>query len=139
MMCEASLVILGLLLFAWARESRRMVCLIFIGVVTMTLIFPSPSYAQFGLIGGIQNVLNLINGTLRGVLNSIGAVMTAIQSLHQQIVWPIQLIQQARSAIDSLISQSRGVVQNIYRAPVHSATLPLPVDLEAIMRNQQTN
>jgi hypothetical protein len=38
-----------------------------------------------------------------------------------------------------LLSQSRGALQNIYSSPVRSATLPVPVDLETIMRNQQTN
>jgi hypothetical protein len=139
MICQLFFVVIGLLLFAWARKSRRIACLVLIGVLTVTLMFPSPTYAQFGLIGGIQNLLNLINGTIRETLNSIGSVMTAIQNLHQQIVWPVQLIQRARSSIDSLISQSRGVLQNIYGSSVRSANLPVPVALETIIRNQQTN
>jgi hypothetical protein len=139
MICEVSLIIIGALSLAGARQPRRTMCCFLIGALTMTLIFPSSSYAQFGLIGGIQNLLNLIDGTIRETLNSIGSVMTAIRNLHQQIVWPVQLIQRARSSIDSLISQSRGELQNVYRAPVRSATLPAPVDLEAVMRNQQTN
>src|SRR5213083_703861 len=48
-------------------------------------------------------------------------------------------MERARSSIASLISQSRGALQNVYGAPVRSATLPVPVDLETTMRNQQTN
>jgi hypothetical protein len=38
-----------------------------------------------------------------------------------------------------LIAQFRGLVQSIYAAPVLSATLPVPANLEAIIRSRQTN
>ena len=139
MICWGFFVIAGLLLFACFKQSRRFVCLILIGVLTTTLVFPITSYAQFGLIGGIQNLLNLINGTIRQTLNSIGSATTALQNLHQQIVWPVQLIQQARSTIGSLIGQSRGMLQNLYRIPVQSAILSLPIGLETLMRNGQSD
>src|SRR5262249_49313343 len=59
-------------------------------------------------------------------------------ALHQQIVWPTQLINRARNAVTSLISQFRGTMASIYRMPVSSATLPNPVGLDAIIRNRQT-
>src|SRR5205823_862748 len=96
-------------------------------------------YAQLGLLGGIQNIINIINGAIRSALNTIGAVARAIDGLHQQIVWPVQLINQARSTIESLIEQFRDVLQSISAAPVISATLPVPVGLEATIRNRQTN
>ena len=139
MICWAFFAIPALLLFAWFRGSRRLVCLTLAGVLTISLIFPNAAYAQFGLIGGIQNLLNLINGTIRQALSGIGAVTAALQNLHQQIVWPVQLIQRARSTIGFLSAQYRTVLQNLYRIRVHSATLPVPVDLEAVMRNGQTD
>jgi hypothetical protein len=51
----------------------------------------------------------------------------------------VQLINQARSTIASLIAQFRGLLGAIYAAPVISATLPAPASLEAIIRNRQTN
>jgi hypothetical protein len=65
--------------------------------------------------------------------------MQAIQSLHEQIVWPVRLIQQAREALARLISQTRGSLEEVFNSPVQSATLPGPSDLEARIRSGQTN
>ena len=131
--------IFATVLFRWARNWRRVVGVTLIATLTAGMVFPPPVYAQFGLLGGIQNILNIINGAIRSVLNTIGAVSQSLEALHQQIVWPVQLINRARSAIASLIAQFRGVMQSIYSAPVSSATLPTPAGLEAIIRNRQTN
>jgi hypothetical protein len=139
MTCWAFFLIAGLLLLAWVKESRRFVCFILVGVLAATLIFPTPSFAQFGFLGGIQNLLNVINGTIRQALNVVGAVTAALQNLQQQIVWPAHLIQQARATINSLITQSRRILQSIYHLPLHAATLPVTTDLEVVMRNGRTD
>ena len=130
-------IIIGLT-FRWVSSWRRIVGLTLIATLTLSMVLPSPAYAQFGLLGGIENILNIINGAIRSALNTIRAVSGAIDALHQQIVWPVQLINQARSAIASLIAQSRGLLESIYAAPVTSATLPVPARLEEIVRNRQT-
>jgi hypothetical protein len=109
-----------------------------IATVTVGMVFPPPAYAQLGLLGGIQNILNIINGAIRSVLNTIGTISRSMEALHQQIVWPAQLIDGARNAITSLIAQFRGTMDSIYRVPVSSATLPNPSGLETIIRNRQT-
>jgi hypothetical protein len=127
------------LFLAWVRQSHRILGLTLIGVLIITLIVPASAYAQFGILGGIQNLLNLINGSIHGILNGIGTVMQAIQSLHEQIVWPVRLIRQAREALANLIPQTRGALDEVFNTPVRSATLPVPSDLEARIRNGQTN
>jgi hypothetical protein len=131
--------IFATVLFRWARSWRRVVGVTLIATLTAGMVFPPPVYAQFGIIGAIQNILNIINGAIRNALNTIGAVSQSLQALHQQIIWPVQLINRARSAIASLIAQFHGVMQSIHSAPVSSATLPVPVGLEVIIRNRQTN
>lgn len=132
------LVVVGLA-FRWANNWRRIVTMALIVTLSVSMVFPPTANAQFGLLGGIQNIINIINGAIRSVLNTISAVSSAIEALHQQIVWPVQLINQARSTIASLITQFRGLLRSIYAAPVISATLPAPASLEAIIRNRQTN
>jgi hypothetical protein len=133
------LAVFATVLFGWARSWRRIVGVTLIAALTAGVAFPPPVYAQFGLLGGIQNIINIINGAIGSALNAISAVSRALDDLHQQTVWPIQLINRARSAISALIAQFRGVTHLIYIAPVSSATLPTPVGLEAIVRNRQTN
>ncbi|HYR44878.1 MAG TPA: hypothetical protein VER98_17735 [Terriglobia bacterium] len=127
-----------MVLFRWARSWRRVVGVTLIATLMAGMVFPPPVYAQFGIIGAIQNILNIINGAIRNALNTIGAVSQSLQALHQQIIWPVQLVNRARSSIASLIAQFRGVMQSIYVAPVSSATLPTAAGLEGIIRNRQT-
>jgi hypothetical protein len=127
------------LVLRWVNSWRRAVGIALIVTFLVSMVFPPTAYAQFGLLGGIQNIINIINGAIRSALNAIGAVSRAIEALHQQIVWPVQLINQARNTIGSLIAQFRGLLQSIYMAPVVSATLPVPASLEVIIRNHQTN
>ncbi len=122
-----------------AYSCRSVVGAILIAVLVAGLILPTPVYGQFGLLGGIQNILNIINGAIQSALNLLGAVSQSLQALYQQIVWPVQLIDQARNAITDLINQFRGTMQSIYTAAISSATLPAPITLESIIRNRQTN
>src|SRR5437016_5967381 len=131
--------ICGWILFRYSKRWQRIVGVVLLATVTLGLIFPPPAYAQFGLLESIQNILNVINGAIRSTLNLIGSTSQSLQGRYQQIVWPVQLIDQARNAIASWITQFRAVLKAIYRAPVNSATLPAPAGLEAIMRNRQTN
>jgi hypothetical protein len=124
------------ILFRWAGTWRRVVGMTLITAITVGMVFPAPAYAQFGFIGGI---LDIINGGIRTVLNTIATVSRSLEALQQEIVWPVQLINRARNAVASLIAQFRGVMDSIYRVPVGSATLPTPAGLDAIIRNRQTN
>lgn len=131
--------ICGWILFRYTHRWQRILIVVLVGTVTLGLVFPPPAYGQFGLIGSIQNILNVINGAIRSALNVIATTSQSVQARYQQIVWPVQRIDEARNAIASLITQFRAVMQSIYRVPVNSATLPAPAGLEAIMRNRQTN
>ena len=139
MSCGIFAGLLASLIVACAMNSRRIISLVLIGVLAVTLVFPASSYAQFGILGGIQNLLNLINDTIRQALDSIGAITGTLQGLQQQFVWPVALIQEARGTITNLIGRFRSVLQRINTMSVRSATLPLTTSLEAIERNHQTN
>ena len=132
-------VICGWIPFRHTSSWRRVVGVTLVATVAINVVFPLPAYAQLGLLESIQNILNIINGGIRSALNTIGAVSRSLEAFEQQIVWPVQLINRARSAIASLIAQFRGKMDSIYRFPVGSATLPTPAGLEAIIRNRQTN
>jgi hypothetical protein len=58
-----------------------------------------------------------------------------MQRLYQQTVWPIPLIQRARATIDSLVVHFRSLLRAVEGVPIGSATLPVPVTLEATVRN----
>jgi hypothetical protein len=56
-------------------------------------------------------------------------------NLWEKVVYPINLINQARMLVNQLVAQFRGLIAAIDNVNVRSATLPNPSALELIMRN----
>jgi hypothetical protein len=139
MICWLLFLVPVLVALVWIRFSRKVGTVTLIGMLAFTLVFPVSSYAQIGLIGGVQNLLNLINGSIRETLTELGNIVGTIDRLQQEVVWPVQLVQQARATVGSLVSRFRNPVRTIHMIPVHSATLPVPGSLERVIRNRQTN
>ena len=131
--------VLALTLFRWGTNWRRVVGLTLVGAITVTLVFPAPVFAQFGVIGAIRNVLNIINGAIRAALDAIDRVSVALNTLYQEAIWPLRLINRARAAITDLIADFRGQIAEVYMTPVNSATLPNPGSLEGIIQNHQVS
>lgn len=132
------------LVFTWlvltANNRRRVVAVAVAGVLVSTLVIAPPTAeAQGGLIQVIQAVLNVINGVIQTALNAINTVRTAISNLYQNLIWPVQLINQARAQVLQMISQYRNLMASILSINLSSATLPNPQSLENVMRDHQVN
>jgi hypothetical protein len=139
MMRVLFLIVFTFTVFRWAKTWRRVVALTLVAGIASALLFPPPVSAQFGLIGGIQNIISLINGGIRSALSAIGAAMRAVDALYQDVVWPVELIDRARNAIAALIAEFRGLLQSLHDVRTSSATLPEPIDLEAVLSNRRTD
>jgi hypothetical protein len=123
-----------------AKSRRGVVAVTVAGVLVSTLVIAPPAAeAQGGLIQAIQAVLNVINGVIQSALNAINTVRTAISNLYQNLIWPVQLINQARAQVQQMISQYRNLMAGILSIKVNSATLPTPQSLESLMRDHQVN
>ena len=120
------------------QNRRRLVAVTLAGVMVVTLVgAPQPAQAQLGIPGAIQAVLNVINGVIQTALAAINTVRTAVNNLQQLVVWPQQLINQARAQVTQMIGQYRNPMSNIFKIQLNSATLPAPQTLEAIIRDHQ--
>jgi len=127
-------------LIVTANSRRRLVTVAVAGVLVSTLVIAPPAaQAQGGLIGAIEAVLNVINGVIQTALNAINTVRTAISNLYQNLIWPVQLINQARAQVQQMISQYRSLMAGILSIQLNSATLPTPQSLENVMRDHQVN
>ncbi len=121
-------------------NQRRLVAATLTGVMVVTLVgAPQPALAQLGLLGAIQAVLNVINGVIKTALTTINSVRTAVNKLQQLVVWPQQLINQARAQVTRMIGQYRNLMSNLFHIKLNSATLPNPQALEAVARDHQVN
>ncbi len=132
------------LTFTWfmvsANSPRRVLTVTVAGVLIVTLLMAPPlAEAQGGLIQAIQAVLNVINGIVKNVLAAINTARAAINNLYQNLIWPVQLINQARAQITQMINQYRAIMANILNMSLSSATLPTPQSMETLMRDHRVN
>jgi hypothetical protein len=125
-----------------------------VGLLVMVLLIPQPAFAQLGGLSGLFNVinqaansiLNFINGTMRPLLQGIQSAaqalqnfLTELQTLWEQIVWPISEINRAHALAQQLIGAFRALLNNLYSIGANSAQLPHAIQLEGVMRNHQVN
>lgn len=137
----------NLLAFFLVTRVRRVVALTLVGAVALTIVAP-PAKAQLGIgpvIAAAAAVVTLINNTIGGLLNavrgtigSINGVLTQFDRLWEQVVYPLQLINQARALVSSMIAQYRGLLTALLRVNVSIAQLPNPIALESIIRDRNT-
>jgi len=122
------------------QSRRRLMAVSLAGVMVVTLVgVPQPAQAQVGILGGIEAILNVINGVIQTALTAMNTVRTAMNNLKQLVVWPQPLINQARAQVTQMIGQYRGLMSNIFHIRLNSATLPNPQALEAVIRDHQVN
>ena len=131
--------VFGGLMLVSADSRRRMIAILLIGCIAVLGVSPPPAQAQgLCLPCVIQAVLTTISQTLGNWLNLINGVVSDIQKLHEQTIWPLSAINLAKSQIQAIIGQFRGLIQSIMSINPHTASLPNPVALESIIRNRAT-
>ena len=133
--------------FFLVTRVRRAVAVTLVGAAALTMVAP-PLRAQLGIpavIAAATAVVNLINNMIGGLLNavrgtigSIDGVLTQFDNLWEQVVYPLQLINQARALVGLMIAQYRGLLTSLLQVNVSSAQLPNPVALEIIIRDRNT-
>ena len=114
---------------------RRKTALIAIALVAFLAIpqssegqlIPSPCCAL--LSAGLGSIASTITNVIGGALNAINSTMSSIEAFERTVVWPQNLIDEARAvvgALQGIFNQIRGLGQ----IPISSATLPDPRQLE---------
>ncbi|HEX7893134.1 MAG TPA: hypothetical protein VF447_03015 [Terriglobales bacterium] len=127
-------------LMVMIKSRRKLVAVTLTAVMVTTLVgAPPPARAQSGILSGIQAILNVINGIIQTALTSINTVRATLGNLEQVVIWPQQLINQAKAQVMQMIGQYRSLMTNIFHVNLKSATLPAPQAFEAVIRNHQVN
>jgi len=95
----------GLMLLS-ARSRRRIIAISLIGCLAMLVIAPAPAQGQLCLPCIIQAALDTINKVIGNWLSAVNGVLTNIRNFYQQVVWPLNLINQAKAQITSMIAHA---------------------------------
>src|SRR6266566_1352343 len=125
--------------WAWGHKVRTVVLLL-----VLTLAAPRPVRSQFLdpccaiMAAGLSTISSTLSSVIGGGLNGILSIEQGISNFEQTVVWPQNLINQARSLVGSvqgIFSQIEGVM----RVPVNSATLPATQQFEQNLLSRDPN
>jgi len=128
--------LLGTLL-GWCWAHRTPVIAV---VVILAIVAPKPAQAQFidwaaivAAINAINTAItNVVGGALKAMnetLGSINAIISAIQNLFQNVVYPQSAILRARGLVGQVVTLYKQI-RTIAQTAVNSATLANPRNLE---------
>ncbi len=125
--------------WVWRHKVRTVVLLL-----VFSLLAPNPVRSQFLdpccaiLATGLTTISSTLSNIIGGGLNSILSVEKSISNFEQSVVWPQNLINQARSLVGSV----QGIfnqIQGVMRIPVNSATLPATQQFEQNLLSRDPN
>jgi hypothetical protein len=140
--CYVVLFVASAWLVLSATSRRKIVAVALLGAMVLTLVgAPQPARAQApgGILGAIQGVLGVINDLIQTALTSMNMARTALSNLQQVRIWPQQLINQARVQVSAILGQYRNLMAGIIHINLRSATLPMPLAFEALVRDHQVD
>jgi hypothetical protein len=98
-----------------------------------------PSRAQAGIFDIFSELFGTIQNDMGAALSQINELTQQMQQLHQQIVWPLALVNQARGFVSNSINSYRGYMTQVFTLKSSSATLASPQQLETILHSRQSS
>ena len=125
--------------WAWGHKVRTAVLLL-----VLTLAVPRPVRSQFIdpccaiMAAGLSTISSTLSSVIGGGLNGILSIEQGISNFEQTVVWPQNLINQARSLVGS-VQGIFGQIEGVMRVPVNSATLPATQQFEQILLSRDPN
>jgi hypothetical protein len=126
----------------WLRSRKILVVgLILVAVLAVprsspAQLLPSPCCAILSI--GLGSVTGAINNVVGTGLNAIRSTMNTIEAFERTVVWPKELIDEARGVVGS-VREITGSIGTIRKVSVASATLPSPKQLEQTLLSANTD
>jgi hypothetical protein len=90
------------------------------------------------MAAGLSTISSTLSSVIGGGLNGILSIERGISNFEQTVVWPQNLINQARSLVGS-VQGIFGQIEGVMRVPVNSATLPATRQFEQILLSRDPN
>ena len=120
------------------RKSRRWQWLV-PTTLALALAVMLPSRAHAGIFDIFGEMFGTIQNDMGAALSQINELTQEMQQLHQQILWPLALVNQARGFVSNSINSYRGFMTQVFTLKSPSATLASPQQLETILHSRQSS
>jgi hypothetical protein len=125
---------------AWTTSRARLLCKRLL-VVTAIMLILAPISARGAGLGDMLSLITTITSTLQnavgGVLSEIQNVNLEITKFRQEIIWPLNEINQARAFVSATRARYTGLMSQIQSIRNNSANLANPKQLESALRGGQ--
>jgi len=119
------------------EKSRRHFSRYLIAVLVVAILIAPIKARAIGL-GDIVPLIKIITDTLQnavgGVLSEIQGTETALSDYRQQIIWPVNELNQIQTFVGSTRARYASLMSQIESIKNNSATLPKPVQFELVLR-----
>ena len=124
----------------WTKSRVRALCRRPLVLAVIALMMAPISAQAIGL-GDIISLIKTITSTLQkpigGVLSEIQKINSEINRFRQEIVWPLNEINQARAFVSATRARYTGLMSQIQSIRNNSANLANPRQLESALRGGQ--
>lgn len=124
----------------WTKSKVRALCRRPLVLAVIALMMAPISAQAIGL-GDIISLIKTITSTLQkpigGVLTEIQKINSEINRFRQEIVWPLNEINQARAFVSATRARYTGLMSQIQSIRNNSANLANPRQLESALRGGQ--
>ena len=116
-------------------KKRRLLLL----VLALLLAPPAARAAGLGdILTLIKAITSTVQGAIGGALGGIQTLQNMVNNFRQQIIWPLDQLNQARMFVTSTRTRYGGLMFQIQAIKNNSATLTNPSRLESLFRNGQS-
>jgi hypothetical protein len=106
-------------------------------IACVTLLSPSRASGQILDIANIFSAIeSAITGLIGGALKDIQLLQAQVQTLYQDVVFPVASIAQAQSFVSAIIASYSEWMSSVYNLPIASAQLTNPTQLESAILSQ---
>lgn len=117
-----------------ARDRRLLLI-----VLALLLAPPVARAAGMGdILSLLKTITETIQGAIGGALGGIQTLQNTINNFRQQVIWPLDQINQARAFVTTTQAQYSGLMLQIQNIRNNSATLTNPSRLELVSRSGQS-
>ena len=124
----------------WENLSAKLSGKRFIAVLAIVLVW-APIRAQAIGLGDIVSLIKTITSTLQdgvgSVLSEIQGVQTTINNYRQQIIWPLNELNQIRGFVSATRARYSVLMSQIQSIKNNSANLANPKEMESALRSGQ--
>ncbi len=105
-------------------------------LVALLFVFPRPARAGVAdIILLLQTITSTLQQGIGVTLSRINSIQSSVRDFEQQVIWPVNLVNQAKAAGLAVRSHYQNVFPQLARISLASATLVTPSTFERIVRS----